>query len=42
MTVHNLAHTEAAYLVDASGYERALFIWPYLAHAVVRAIEDLG
>ena len=42
VTVYNVAHTEAAYLVDASGYERALFLWPYRAEAVTRALHDLG
>jgi cytochrome oxidase Cu insertion factor (SCO1/SenC/PrrC family) len=41
-TVHDVAHTEAAYLIDASGYERALFLWPYRAAAVARAIRNLG
>jgi cytochrome oxidase Cu insertion factor (SCO1/SenC/PrrC family) len=42
VTVHNVAHTEAAYLIDPSGYERALFLWPYRAEAVTRAIRDLS
>jgi cytochrome oxidase Cu insertion factor (SCO1/SenC/PrrC family) len=42
VTVHNVAHTEAAYLIDPSGYERALFLWPYRADAVARAIRDLS
>lgn len=42
VTVHDVAHTEAAYLIDASGYERALFLWPYRAEAVTRAIQSLG
>ena len=32
--VQQVAHTELAYLVDAQGYERALFIWPYSSSAV--------
>ncbi len=42
VTVHDVAHTEASYLIDAAGYERALFLWPYRAEAVARAIRDLG
>jgi cytochrome oxidase Cu insertion factor (SCO1/SenC/PrrC family) len=42
VTVHNVAHTEAAYVIDPSGYERALFLWPYRAEAVARAIRDLS
>lgn len=39
--VHDVAHTEASYLVDANGYERALFLWPYREAAVARALRDL-
>jgi len=42
VTVHNVAHTEAAYVIDPSGYERALFLWPYSAEAVAHAIRDLS
>lgn len=28
-TIHSILHTEAAYLIDASGNERALFVWPF-------------
>jgi cytochrome oxidase Cu insertion factor (SCO1/SenC/PrrC family) len=41
VTVHDVAHTEAAYLVDANGYERALFLWPYSADAVTRTLREL-
>jgi cytochrome oxidase Cu insertion factor (SCO1/SenC/PrrC family) len=36
--VQQVAHTEAAYLVDADGWERALFIWPYSPSAVTDAL----
>lgn len=36
--VQQVAHTEAAYLIDAKGFERALFIWPYTAGAVSKAL----
>jgi protein SCO1/2 len=39
VAVRNVSHTEAAYLIDANGYERALFIWPYSAGAVARALD---
>ncbi len=29
--MHNIVHTEAAYVVDAQGYERALYLWPFTA-----------
>jgi cytochrome oxidase Cu insertion factor (SCO1/SenC/PrrC family) len=37
--VRNVAHTEAAYLIDGNGDERALFIWPYTADAVTKALR---
>jgi cytochrome oxidase Cu insertion factor (SCO1/SenC/PrrC family) len=37
--VRNVAHTEASYLIDGNGDERALFIWPYTADAVKNALR---
>ena len=37
--VRNVAHTEASYLIDGKGYERALFVWPYTADAVSRELR---
>ena len=37
--VRNVAHTEASYLIDGNGDERALFIWPYSADAVTKALR---
>ena len=37
--VRNVAHTEASYLIDGKGDERALFIWPYTADAVTKALR---
>jgi cytochrome oxidase Cu insertion factor (SCO1/SenC/PrrC family) len=42
VTVHTIAHTEGAYLIDAKGYERALFLWPYGADGVVRTLRSLA
>ena len=39
VTVHSILHTEAAYVVDATGYQRAIFLWPYSAAAVMRTLE---
>jgi hypothetical protein len=41
VTVRDVAHTEAAYLIDANGYERALFLWPYTAGSVARTLRGL-
>jgi cytochrome oxidase Cu insertion factor (SCO1/SenC/PrrC family) len=42
VTVYSVAHTEASYVVDARGYQRAVFLWPYTADAVTRAIRGLA
>jgi len=41
VTVHQVAHTEAAYVIDAAGYERALFVYPYRSADVVSAVRRL-
>jgi cytochrome oxidase Cu insertion factor (SCO1/SenC/PrrC family) len=42
VTVHTIAHTEGAYLIDAKGYQRALFLWPYRADSVVQTLRTLS
>ena len=42
VTVHTIAHTEGAYVIDAKGFERALFLWPYRAGGVVQALRNLS
>jgi cytochrome oxidase Cu insertion factor (SCO1/SenC/PrrC family) len=37
--VRDVAHTEASYLIDGNGDERALFIWPYTAEAVTKTLR---
>lgn len=39
--VHRIAHTEAAYVIDRNGFERALFLWPYKADGVVSVLRAL-
>jgi cytochrome oxidase Cu insertion factor (SCO1/SenC/PrrC family) len=41
VTVNSIMHTEAAYVVDAAGYQRAIFLWPYSAGAVTRTLKSL-
>jgi cytochrome oxidase Cu insertion factor (SCO1/SenC/PrrC family) len=41
ITVHNVAHTEASYLVDSSGYERALFLYPFQGEDVAAVLKRL-
>jgi cytochrome oxidase Cu insertion factor (SCO1/SenC/PrrC family) len=42
ITVHNISHTEAAYVIDPQGYERALFVFPFLASDVERTVRQLA
>jgi cytochrome oxidase Cu insertion factor (SCO1/SenC/PrrC family) len=41
VTVHQISHTEAAYVLDARGDERALFLYPFRAADVERALKKL-
>jgi len=41
VSVHRVGHTEAAYVLDADGWQRALFLWPYSADGVVKVLRDL-
>jgi cytochrome oxidase Cu insertion factor (SCO1/SenC/PrrC family) len=40
--VHAVAHTEASYVIDAKGYQRAVFLWPYTAEGVTRTLHELA
>jgi len=42
VTVHEITHTEAAYVIDKRGYERALFFWPFSARDVQATLDRLG
>jgi protein SCO1 len=42
VTVHEISHTEAAYVVDRKGYERALFLWPFRAQDVLATLRRLA
>ena len=42
ITVRRVAHTEASYVIDRNGYERALFIWPYSASGVASTLRLLA
>jgi len=41
ITVREITHTGAAYLIDASGYERALFLYPFKTSDLVDALRAL-
>jgi cytochrome oxidase Cu insertion factor (SCO1/SenC/PrrC family) len=40
--VHEISHTEAAYVIDRRGYERALFMWPFRAVDVLATLRRLS
>ena len=42
VTVHEIAHTEAAFVVDSAGHERALYLYPFRAQDVERTLRSLG
>lgn len=42
VVVHNIVHTEAAYVLDGKGNERALFLWPFTAADVKTELAALG
>jgi cytochrome oxidase Cu insertion factor (SCO1/SenC/PrrC family) len=41
-TVREVTHAELAYVVDPSGHERALFVWPFGPRDVVRELRRLS
>jgi cytochrome oxidase Cu insertion factor (SCO1/SenC/PrrC family) len=42
VTVHEVGHTEAAYVIDPAGFERALFLYPYRAADVAAAVRRVA
>ncbi len=40
--VRRITHTEAAYIIDPRGYERALYLYPFLAQDVENTLRSLG
>jgi cytochrome oxidase Cu insertion factor (SCO1/SenC/PrrC family) len=41
-TVHFITHDEAAYVIDPSGYERALYFWPYYPQNLEHLLTQLS
>ena len=41
-TINYITHTEAAYIIDATGHERALFLWPFYPQDVQRTLQQLS
>jgi cytochrome oxidase Cu insertion factor (SCO1/SenC/PrrC family) len=42
IAVRDVAHTEAAYVVDPKGYERALFLYPFVGKDVATVLTQLS
>lgn len=42
VTVRNVIHTEGSYLIDARGYERALFLYPFRAADIEQELRRLS
>ena len=40
--VHEVSHTEGAYVIDSKGYERALFLWPFRGTDVLKTLRQLS
>ena len=40
--IHYITHTEAAYVIDPTGHERALFVWPFYPQDVERELHRLA
>jgi cytochrome oxidase Cu insertion factor (SCO1/SenC/PrrC family) len=41
VTVHQITHTEGAFIVDRSGHQRALYLWPFRAVDVTHTLQQL-
>ena len=41
VTVRNVIHTEGSYVIDARGFQRALFLYPFRAADIERELERL-
>ena len=41
-TINYITHSEAAYVIDPSGHERALFLWPFYPQDVVRTLRQVS
>jgi cytochrome oxidase Cu insertion factor (SCO1/SenC/PrrC family) len=41
VTVRSVAHTEGAFVIDRSGYERALFLYPFTVAGIQQSLRSL-
>ncbi|HZU40574.1 MAG TPA: SCO family protein, partial [Solirubrobacteraceae bacterium] len=42
VAIHYVTHTEAAYVLDRTGHERALFAWPFYPQDLRRVLQRLS
>jgi cytochrome oxidase Cu insertion factor (SCO1/SenC/PrrC family) len=42
IVTYGIDHTEAAYVLDATGHERALFVWPFNPQDLVQLLRQLA
>jgi protein SCO1 len=42
VTVHEITHTEGAFIVDPTGHQRALYLWPFRAVDVTHTLQQLA
>ncbi len=42
VTIHNIEHIEASYVIDRQGFERALFVYPFTAADLARTVHSLS
>jgi protein SCO1 len=42
VTVHQITHSEEAFIVDPSGHQRALYLWPFRAADVTHTLQQLA
>jgi cytochrome oxidase Cu insertion factor (SCO1/SenC/PrrC family) len=40
--INYITHTEAAYVIDATGHERALFVWPFFPQDMEHVLQELA
>ena len=40
-TIRYITHTEAAYIIDRTGHQRALFLWPFYPQDIEHALRQL-
>ena len=42
IVVHDVVHTEASFVVDATGHERAVYIYPFKGSDLAQTVRDVA